>query len=62
MLKSKSQQARLLSYGQSISTPIAMTIAVLAGANILSVLSYLAPGNFNVNSVTKCERAHSFNV
>ena len=50
MLKSKSQQARLLSYGQSISTPIAMTIAVLAGANILSVLLQFV--NFGISSGT----------
>jgi len=36
--KSKSQPARLLSYGQSTSTPIAMAIAVTAGGTILSTL------------------------
>ncbi|MDF5731363.1 MAG: hypothetical protein PUP92_26010 [Rhizonema sp. PD38] len=46
--KSKSQPARLLSYGQSISTPIAMTIAVLAGANIVSVLLQFV--NFGIGS------------
>ncbi|MBW4685618.1 MAG: hypothetical protein KME40_11095 [Komarekiella atlantica HA4396-MV6] len=36
--KSKSQPARLLSYGQSTSTPIAMAITITAGATILSIL------------------------
>ena len=39
--KSKSQPTRLLSYGQSISTPIGMTITITAGGTILSVLLQL---------------------
>jgi hypothetical protein len=36
--RSRSQPARLLSYGQSTSTPIAMAIAITAGGTILSIL------------------------
>ena len=48
--KSKSQPARLLSYGQSTSTPVAMTITILVAANILSCLLQII--NFGISSGT----------
>ncbi|KAB8333852.1 hypothetical protein SD80_011370 [Scytonema tolypothrichoides VB-61278] len=48
--KSKSQPTRLLSYGQSISTPIGMAITITAGGTILSVLLQLV--NFVISSGT----------
>lgn len=56
--KSKSQPARLLSYGQSTSTPIAMAIAVTAGGTILSTLlqiiniGMIASTNHHVKGMT----------
>lgn len=48
--KSKSQPARLLSYGQSTSTPVAITITVIVAANLLSCLLQII--NFGVSSGT----------
>ncbi|RAM50071.1 MAG: hypothetical protein C6Y22_19780 [Hapalosiphonaceae cyanobacterium JJU2] len=48
--KFKSQPARLLSYGQSTSTPIAMAITITAGGTILSILLQFV--NFAINSGT----------
>ncbi|MHC5716885.1 MAG: hypothetical protein ACYTX0_33390 [Nostoc sp.] len=48
--KSKSQPARLLSYGQSTSTPIAMAITITAGGTILSILLQIV--NIGMSSST----------
>jgi hypothetical protein len=52
--KSKSQPARLLSYGQSTSTPIAMAITITAGGTILSILLQVV----NIGMSSSTNRQH----